>query len=242
MIDIYGGKDPRNIPSYSAGDAARYLKIPASTIRSWTVGRKYRVTEGKKRNKQFRPLIESKVTESKGKKYLLLTFINLVEIHVLRAIRQHQRINLEKVRKALDYINEELKIPHPLAHRKFYTDGVDLFVEYYSSLIDASQTRKTELTKTLNIQIQRIETDDSGLAIKLYPFTRKHEENNPRVVVIDPRIAFGKMTIAGTGIPTDIIIERFRAGDSHELLAYDYDCNIDKIKEVIRFENPLIAA
>ncbi|MBP0021144.1 MAG: DUF433 domain-containing protein [Cyanobacteria bacterium SBLK] len=109
-------------------------------------------------------------------------------------------------------------------------------------MIDASKTRKTELTKTLNIYIQRIETDDSGLAIKLYPFTRNYEECNARVVVIDPHIAFGKMTIAGTGIPIDIIIERFCAGDSYELLAYDYECNIDKIKEVIRFNNPPIAA
>jgi hypothetical protein len=30
MTDLYGGIDPRNIPSYSMGDAARYLRIPAT--------------------------------------------------------------------------------------------------------------------------------------------------------------------------------------------------------------------
>jgi hypothetical protein len=43
MNDIYGGKNPRDIPNYSIGDAAHYLKIPAATIRSWTVGRNYPV-------------------------------------------------------------------------------------------------------------------------------------------------------------------------------------------------------
>lgn len=85
-MDIYGGQDPRTIPSYSTGDAARYLKIPASTIRAWTVGRKYPVVDGQK---QFRPLIET--TE---KQPLRLSFINLIEVHILRAIRQHHQLEL----------------------------------------------------------------------------------------------------------------------------------------------------
>ncbi|MGK7927371.1 MAG: DUF433 domain-containing protein, partial [Spirulina sp.] len=165
-----------------------------------------------------------------------------IEIHILRAIRQYHQINLEKVRKALDYIDEEFKISHPLAHREFYTDGVNLFIKNYGSLINASQEGQAELTNTLNAHLERIEPDDSGLAIQLYPFTRNYEDNNPRIVVIDPRIAFGRMTISGTGIPTDIIAERFHAGDSPKLLADDYECNIEKIEEAIRCETRPIAA
>ena len=46
MNDLYGGLDPRNIPAYSIGDAARYLRIPSSTIRSWTVGHSYQIKDG----------------------------------------------------------------------------------------------------------------------------------------------------------------------------------------------------
>lgn len=45
MNDLYGGKDPREIPADSIGDAARYLRIPSSTIRAWTVGYRYRVSK-----------------------------------------------------------------------------------------------------------------------------------------------------------------------------------------------------
>ncbi|MDJ1184372.1 DUF433 domain-containing protein [Roseofilum casamattae] len=228
-IDIYGGKDPREIPNYSAGDAARYLNIPVSTIRSWTVGSRYRVTQG---HRKFEPVIVTK-----HRKPLRLTFINLIEIHVLRAIRQHHKINLGKVRTALDYIDKEFKILYPLAHQIFLTDGVDLFIERYGQLINASEQRQMSLKSAIKAHLERIEPDDKGLAIKLFPFTRNEERDNPRIVAIDPRIAFGRMVIAGTGITTDIIAERFWAGDSYEQLASDYECDLEKIEEAIRCES-----
>ncbi|MGB2925662.1 MAG: DUF433 domain-containing protein [Limnothrix sp.] len=228
MIDIYGGKDPRNIPSYSVGDAARYLNIPEQTIRSWIVGRKYPVNKGEK---YFHPLIEAQQT-----KPIALTFTNLIELHILRAIRHHHKIDLAKVRTALDYIDEQINIPHPLAHQDFHTDGADLFIEKYGSLINASQKGQLALKDVLKIHLERIEPDDQGIATKLYPFTRSSLENNPKIVVIDPRISFGKLAIAGTGIPTAILAERYHAGDSIEELAYDYDCDSIKIEEAIRCE------
>ncbi len=229
MNDLYGGKDPRNIPSYSISDAARYLRIPSSTIRSWIIGYPYQVKDG---SNFFYPLIDI----AKRKPPFLLSFTNLVEVHVLRAIRQHHQIKLNKVREALDYINEEFKIPHPLATEKFRTDGVNLFIEKYGSLINASQATQLDFKNELYTHLERIEPDDSGLAIKLYPFTRSHEENNPKIVVIDPRIAFGRLVIAEKGIPTSILKERYWAGDSIDELAYDYDCDHPTIEEAIRCE------
>ncbi|MGK7875201.1 MAG: DUF433 domain-containing protein [Xenococcaceae cyanobacterium] len=228
MNDLYGGKDPRDIPSYSIGDAARYLRIPSSTIRAWTVGYRYPIKDG---SKFFEPLISI----PKHKPYLL-SFTNLVEVHVLRAIRQHHKIELNKVREALDFIDEQFKVPHPLARELFRTDGVDLFIERYGALINASKRGQRELKKSLNTHLERIEPDDRGLAIKLYPFTRSHEEDNPHLVVIDPRIAFGRLVIAGTGVATSIVKERYRAGDSIDELADDYNCDRLAIEEAIRCE------
>ena len=233
MSNLYGEFDPRDIPAYSIGDAARYLRIPHSTVRSWTIGHNYSVKDG---SNFFRPLIYI----PKNKPYLL-SFTNLVEVHVLRAIRQRHKIQLNKVREALDFIDEKFMISHPLAREDFRTNGVDLFIERYGELINASSGGKKELKKALNAHLERIEPDDSGLAIKLYPFTRSHEAENPRLIVIDPRIAFGRLAIAETGIPTDILKERYWAGDSIEELAEDYDCDRLAIEEAIRCELPVAA-
>ncbi|MDF5722834.1 MAG: DUF433 domain-containing protein [Rhizonema sp. PD37] len=228
MTDIYGGIDPRDIPTYSVGDAAHYLRIPQVTIRSWTVGRSYQTLKG---SKEFQPLISTR-----DRKPRLLSFTNLIEIHVLRAIRKHHNIQLNNVREALDFVEEQFQVSHPLAREKFRTDGVDLFIERYGSLINVSKSGKEELKDALNTHLERIEPDDKGLAIKLYPFTRSNEEDNPKSVVIDPRIAFGRLVIAGTGIATDVLAERFEAGDSIDELAYDYEVDTKVIEEVIRYE------
>jgi uncharacterized protein (DUF433 family) len=233
MTDLYQGRDPRDIPTYTIPDAARYLRIPGGTIRSWTIGRSYPVTEGKR---FFEPLIA--VSQQTPR---LLSFTNLIEIHVLRAIRQHHKIQLDKVRTALDFLEAQLNVTHPLAHEEFRTDGISLFIERYGTLINASAQGQTQLKAVLTQHLDRIEPDDSGLAIKLYPFTRSDEAHNPRIVVIDPRIAFGRLVIDGTGIPTSIIAERYKAGDSLQDLAEDYDCDLSQIEEAIRCEIPLAA-
>jgi uncharacterized protein (DUF433 family) len=233
MTDLYGGTDPRDVPTYSIGDAARYLRIPAGTIRAWTVGRHYPVSDGEN---FFKPLISIPAQTPR-----LLSFTNLVEIHILRAIRKYHSIQLDNVRAALDYINEVFQVAHPLARETFRTDGADLFIERYGQLINASKDGQLALKDSLSAHLARIEPDDAGLAIKLYPFTRSHEENNPRLVAIDPRVAFGRLVIDKTGIPTSLIAERYHAGDSIEDLADDYDCEPLLIQEAIRCEMPAAA-
>ncbi len=233
MIDLYGGIDPRDIPTYSIGDAARYLRIPPGTIRSWTVGRYYPTTNG---SKFFKPLIA--IGEFKPR---LLCFTNLVEIHILRAIRKHHQIQLDKVRIALDFIEQEdqSQSPHPLARETFRTDGVNLFIERYGELINASARGQMDLRDALNTHLERIKTDEFGIASELYPFTRSQEENNPQFVVIDPQISFGRLVLAGTGIATSVLAERYHAGDSIDDLADDYDCDRLMIEEAIRCELPV---
>jgi Protein of unknown function (DUF433) len=238
MSDLYGGIDPRDIPTYAISEAARYLRIPAGTVRSWVAGRRYKTTQG---DQYFQPLILTNVGEASrngNRKPRLVSFTNLIEVHVLRAIRKDHQIQLDKVRAALDYIESELQVTHPLAHSQFRTDGVNLFTEHYGTLINASQSGQTLLKDALNAHLARIEPDDSGLAIKLYPFTRAQGTNSPRLVVI----AFGRLVIAGTGIPTHIVAERYQAGDSIADLADDYNCHHNIIEEAIRCEMGPIAA
>jgi hypothetical protein len=131
MIEVYGKTDPRDIPAYTIKDAPKYLRIPSETISSWVKGRNYPTANGVS---FFKPLILTQEL-----KPTLLSFTNLVEIHVVRAIRKDHKIQLDNVRKALDYIYEQFHLPHPLAREELRTDGVDLFIEKYGSLINASK-------------------------------------------------------------------------------------------------------
>jgi uncharacterized protein (DUF433 family) len=226
--DAVENGDPRELPAYGVTEAAHYLGIPLATLRSWVCGRYY-PTEGGKRF--FRPVIElpSKAQPS-------LSFFNLVEAHVLDAIRREHSIALGKVRTAIRYLQTQFHSKHPLAEHRFQTDGVDLFVEKYGSLIAVSQAGQTAMKEVLQAYLQRIRHDDQGLAIQLFPFVRSRREATPERIVIDPAISFGRPVIAGTGIATSIVAERYKAGESVDELAEDYGLQRPDIEEALRCE------
>jgi uncharacterized protein (DUF433 family) len=225
--------DARELPAYGYAEAAHYLRIPLGTLRDWVRGGSYETVSGVKRSA---PLIARP-----DRKIPSLSFFNLVEAHVLDAIRREHQIPMYKVRKALDYVQQHLPSKHPLAQQSFETDGMELFVERFGTLISASQSGQVAMRELMAGHLRRIEHDASGLAIRLFPFTRKRSLDEPKNVVIDPYLAFGRPAIAGTGITTNIVAERYKAGESIDDLAEDYGCNRPQIEEAVRCELDLAA-
>jgi len=166
----------------------------------------------------------------------LLSFINLVEAHVLDAIRRHHEISLQKVRKAAGYLADHLGSRHPLVDQRFETDGVDLFIRRYGELINISQSGQLAMRQIIEAYLRRVEWDQTGVVARLYPFTRKRAVDEPKAVVIDPRISFGRPVLVGSGIPTAVIAERYKAGESVDELADDYGRKRLDIEEAIRCE------
>lgn len=226
--DLYTNKDLREAPAYGLWEAAHYLRIPMATLRSWVAGRFY-PTRGAK--KFFQPIISVP-----SRNPVLLSFMNLVEAHVLSAIRRKHKIPLPKVRKALEYLKKRFPSNHPLADQKFETNGLDLFIEKYGRLINITQDGQLVLKEVLKNYLRRIERDEKGLALRLYPFTRTDQPNELRSVVIDPYVGFGRPVLVGTGIPTAIIAGRYKAGESIDNLAEDYGRQRSEIEEAIRCE------
>lgn len=222
--------DPRDVPNYGPTEAARFLGLPTSTLRSWTQGWSYRTEAGERRRGE--PLILLEDPDSNE-----LSFTNLVEAHVLSAIRRQHGVSMPRVRQALDYIDRHLGIPHPLARAEFQTDGVDLFVDHLGQLVRASKSNQLIMADLLRAHLRRIDRDEHGLARRLFLFTRSEGAEQPPVVVIDPRISFGRPVLAGTGIPTEILAGRFSAGETIEELAEDYGCESSLIQEAIRIES-----
>ena len=232
--NFYSGKDPRELAAYTMPEAAHYLLLPSATLRSWVAGRTYSVQSG---HKFFKPVIATPA----GKRPVL-SFVNLVEAHVLGAIRREHGIPLPKIRSAIEYLRREFGSSHPLADHWFETDGLDLFVQKFEQLINITQEGQLAMRAVLHAYLRRVDRDERGVAVRLYPFTRKDPVSSPKSVVIDPRLAFGRPVIAGTGIPTAVVAERYKAGESPEELARDYDRDRKDIDEAIRCELQLEAA
>lgn len=217
--------DARWLPAYTVGEAATYLRLPLATIRSWAEGRSYPTRGGTRKPKP--------VLQLPSPRPPMLSFVNLIEAHVLAAITRDHKIPLQTARRAMDFLGRWLDSDHPLIERSLETDRRDLFVR------EAGGQRA--MREVLDLYLSRIEWDEAGLASRLYPFTGKAEPDAARSVVIDPRLAFSKAVLAGTSVPTQVIAERFKAGESPDCLADDYGRGPSEILEAIRCEFKLAA-
>ena len=227
-IDIYRGRDPRDIPAYTYADAASYLDLPLSTLRAWIRGFEYQTKGGRRLFKPVFHLPEAELPR--------LSYTNLVEAFVLGSLRRKYKIDLHKIRTAIASVEKEFGSHHPLAEHRFETDGIDIFIEKYGQLINVGRDGQLGMRDILQSYLTRVEHDPAGKATRLYPFIRLNGTAQPKNVVINPYVSFGKPVITGTGLPTRVVAERYKAGDSIPLIARDYGRKEEEIDDAIRYE------
>jgi uncharacterized protein (DUF433 family) len=154
---------------------------------------------------------------------------------MLSSMRAIYDVRIPKVRKALINLAKYVEHKHPLVEQAFQTDRRDLFIEHLGSVVNLSQHEQVLIPGVMELYLERIERDPKGL-FKLYPFVMERKQNEPRLILINPAVGFGKPVIAGTGISTAVIASRFNARESVPDLASEYGVSPTQIEEAIRWE------
>jgi uncharacterized protein (DUF433 family) len=230
-LDLYRGCDPLEIPAYTVVEAAHYLWLPHRTLQGWVHGYSFGAARTRRRMPAVIP-----VDAASG----LLTFADLLELHVLAALRREHGVTMQNARRARVYLQDKWSSPHPLIDQEMETDGTHIFVRKLGgALINASRDGRLAIEEVIATRLERISRDRRGLAVRLFPFTRKNlveRPDAPRLVSIDPRLVFGRPAIAGTRVPTAEVADRFWAGDSLDTLTAEYDRSPEEIGEAIRYE------
>jgi uncharacterized protein (DUF433 family) len=172
-----------------------------------------------------------------------LSFSNLTEAHVLDAPRRQYEVELPQIRRAVNFLREHFQSAHPLVHHEMLTDGKHLFVEAagLEDVINASRHGQLAMRDLIGLHLQRVEWDKRGFVARLYPFTRSRggptdEASQPRVVTMDPRVEFGRPILKLSAVPTAVIADRYKAGESIADLADDYGEDPLNIEEAVRCE------
>ncbi|MCB0220600.1 MAG: DUF433 domain-containing protein [Chrysiogenetes bacterium] len=207
-------------PSYGVAEAARILDIPANTLRYWiraTGARRAVITPADPKNE-------------------ILSFANLIEAYVLSALRREHEVSLQTIRKSVAYLRKQYPSRHPLADYDFATDGKHVFLERLSNIENLSKEGQIELRKVIEAYLRNIKRDSSGIPIKLFPRARFEQTRPTREIVVNLDVAFGRPVLAHSGVRTEIIYQRWQAGESPEELARDYETSEQAIQEALRYE------
>jgi hypothetical protein len=112
--------------------------MPRSTLSAWVKGRT-----------SFKRVLDLDTTR-------YLSFVNLTEAFVLFAMRRHYRITMPRMRDAIDHVEREMQVQHPLAFQHFVTDKVDLFVRTAMGDVNVSRQSRTRMSDVL-ADLERIE-------------------------------------------------------------------------------------
>lgn len=215
-------------PAYPISEAASYVRVAPATLRSWVKGRSYPTASGAG---HFRALI-APADSARG----LLSFNNLVEAHVLRALRTRHGTSIKAIRSALDYAQLELGIERLLLSRELLTDARDVFLGYYGGLINLSRSGQLAMQAVLSAHLERVDWDNSRLPLRLFPFAGPDVAGSSRHIAIDPAVGFGRPIIFRRGISTHVIVDRIDAGEAARDVAADYGLEIAEVEEAVIYE------
>jgi len=206
-------------PIYGISEAAQYLRVPQNTLAYWVKG-----------GGSVPPLIKLGNIEPPR-----LSFSNLLECYMLSSLRSIYEVRIPRVRKALVNLAKYVQHKHPLIEQVFQTDRRDLFIEHLGRVVNLSKDEQILLPGVMDLYLERIERDPKGL-FKLYPFVMERKPDEPKLILINPAVGFGKPVIAGTGISTTVVASRFNARESIGDLAAEYGVEPRQIEEAIRWE------
>ncbi|MEI6318797.1 MAG: DUF433 domain-containing protein [Pseudomonadota bacterium] len=219
--------DIRNQPAYGPAEAARYLHLPAATLRTWLVGRAYPKGDAQA---TFHPLIKPASTQP-----LQLSFYNLIEAHVLRALRTEHGVALAELRTAIAYAEKELQTHRLLLSPELRTHAGQVFLVRYAQLINLSASGQLAMRRMLEDHLQRVDWDEWQFPVRLYPYTGAMPRALERPIAIDPHVAFGRPMVQRAGVSTAAIADRIDAGETVEALAEDYDLSSDEIEQAVLY-------
>lgn len=246
-------QDPIEVPRYTPWDVVHYLRLvpgALSTLTGRLNGAPYPQGNHAYFWGPFPPLLGSEVfirmgaSDEEGR----MTFRELADLFVRAAVphalMEWVRTGDEDDKRWADLymvlgrgLEGMQREPVPFDHSPV-EDRVDGLVRPFAGSLEEEDLRL--LRKTFTLRLERVETRE-GMPVRLYPFSRDPAERSPRKIVLDPRLRFGKPTLAEHGVPTDSLFERYLAGDSIRELAEDYGLPTAEVEEAIRYESlPLI--
>jgi uncharacterized protein (DUF433 family) len=234
--------DRFDVPLYTLVEAARYLDVPESTLRSWAHGYRRRVGG---RPDVLGAAVLTALPHGR-KPGPVIPFIGLAEGLVLTAMRS-SGVPLQRIRPALAGLEKRFGLQHALASRRLYTDGAEVLYDYAENGGDPTASRAVrELVVVRNGQsvfnevvesyLSRVEFGDDGYArlIRLPAYEVAD-------VLVDPRRGFGQPVFARGGARLEDALAMFRAGESLDVVAVEYGEPVEQLEDAVRIATRIAA-
>ena len=214
-----------NRPRYSLAEADRIARVTRGTASRWLKGYPYWHSPDERRMSQ-------PVTPKNGSQEAV-SFVDLMEVAAIGRLRD-KGFSLKRIRQINAYCQVYFKTPRPLVTERFRVSGQDVFVgeETFGVLVNVGREAGMRAwEEVLEPFLEDVEYEEE-LVRRWWPLGRDAG------ILVDADYGFGLPVIEGTGIRTEIIAERTRAGDSVDEITYDFGVTAEQIEDALRWELP----
>jgi len=214
-------------PLYSFAEADQIAKVTPNTSRRWLKG--YSFWYGGE-HRTMPPVTWTPETKE------AVTFVDLMEVATIGKLRK-KGFSFKRIRKINATARFYLQSDRPLVTEKFKVKGRDIFVDDgFGILVDVGYGAGMQAwDEVLDPFLDTVEYEGE-IVRRWWPLGKDV------AVLVDPNYGFGLPVAEGTGVRTEIIAERYRAGDSIDEIAYDFDVTLKQIKDALQWEMPKQAA
>jgi uncharacterized protein (DUF433 family) len=208
-------------PLYSYADADYLAHVTRGTSKRWIEGYQYWDKHGER---VVQPPI-TPGTDGHG----AISFIDLVEIAAIGRLRSVS-FSLKSIRRIVSNCQELLHVSRPLTTLKFKTDGREIFVDQGDVLLEVEK-RKGQRAWSDFLE-PFLEELDYGpeFARRWWPLGKD------KPIIVDPDYGHGFPVIKNSGVRTEIILERFQAGDLNDQIAKDFNISEIEVERALQFE------
>jgi uncharacterized protein (DUF433 family) len=169
----------------------------------------------------------------------LLSFSNLVEAHILRALRRDEDVRMSRLRDAIKLAAQECQTERLLLSEQLRTAGGEILLEQYGRLINLGRAGQLALRHCFDAHLRRVDWDSLGPE-QFFPgfvdVLAPTAAETPRLIVINPSISFGKPVLASNrGIRVSAIVSRIDAHEDEDAIAEDYGIDRREVDAAIDF-------
>ena len=211
-------------PLYGFADADYLANVSRGTAKRWLEGYAYYDTHGQQVVQP--PITPGVQREGQGS----VSFLDLVDIAAIGRLKE-VGFSLRMIREIVRNCQEILGVPRPLTTLRLKTGGREVFVDRGDVLLEVGRKKWMQAwNEVLEPFLQELDYDANQLVARWWPLGR----STP--VVIDPEYGFGFPVVAKSGVRTEIILERFRAGDLKEQISADFNIEQVHVERALQFE------
>lgn len=218
--------DIRDNPVYTISATARHLGMSSAMLRHWVVGRSH---NRRRRSAAVEPLIRATATSG------LISFNNVVEAHVLLAFRSRDLTRMAAVGRAIASAEASLGVERLLLQPELCGSGQDVLFDRVAQLLKLSRSVEFAMRHTLTASLNRLDRDDDGLPVRLYPLMPLGSADH-RGIVIDPNVASGRPTVAGSEVETAVLAGRIDAGEELQAVADGCGLDVAQVMDAVVYE------